>query len=177
MTEITFSDPATEPTLPGMPPGSEPVSDPDPGPDVAPKRRRGPGRPKKVAAAGDEQPAPRERAPRSRTAAGAKKSRREIEAAIDQCHQLGAAGLGFAGMPVTAGALAAAGPAAAPVLAPMVERNPWLLKLLTTGENSAALLQLIAVYYAVYNAAVAERAAITAAKQAGEPYVPVVPSL
>lgn len=171
---ITFSDVDVE--LPGMPPTPDPATfepAPDPAPDVAPKRRRG--RPPKAAA--DGQPAaPRDRAPRSRTAPAIQKSRKQIVDALDQCHQLGAVGLGMAGMPETAAALAAAGPAAAPILAPMVEKNPWLLKLLTTGENGAAMLQLIMVYYAVYQAGIAERAAITAAKQAGEKYQPVVPT-
>jgi len=174
MTAITFSEGFDEPTLPGMPAELVDELGAEPAPDITPKRRRG--RPKKATAA-DEPAAPRrERAPSSRTATGKAKSRKEIESALDQCHQLGAVGLGMAGMPDTAAALAAAGPAAAPILAPMVERNPWLLKLLTTGENGAALLQLIMVYYGVYQAALAERAAITAARAAGEPYAPVFPT-
>lgn len=169
-----MSETTTETPLPGMPEAPEAPEAPAevPADETAPRRR---GRPRKTPGAAASSAPARERKPRSRTATGAQKSRKDIEKAVCGLHDLAAMGLGFSGMPMTAQALAQAGPVAAPVLAPMIERNPWLLRLITTGENGAAILQLLLVYQAVYSAAVAERAAIAEAKKAGVPYTPPMP--
>lgn len=164
----------TDVELPGMPDVPEQPEQPekDLAPDVPPARRRG--RPRKNPAAA-EAPAPRERKPRSRTTSGQAKSRKEIELALTGLHQLAGTGLHMAGMPVTGTSLGQVGEQAAPLLAPLVERSPWLLKILTTGENGAVMLQLLVLYYAVYQTAMTERAAIYSAKTAGEPYIPRMP--